>query len=49
MENNKKNSTGSKDKYVWTSIDDYQFHGFKLRPPARKKVSPEDELKKQAI
>ena len=49
MDQNKEKASGSKDKYVWTSVDDYQFHGFKIRPPSRRKLSPEDELKKQAI
>ena len=49
MDQNKEKASGSKDKYVWTSVEDYQFHGFKIRPPSRKKLTPEEELKKQAI
>ncbi len=43
LENNKKmlkeNDGKQKDKHVWTSLDEFQFHGFKIRPPKRNKDS----------
>ena len=43
-EKNKKNleNKESKDKYVWTSVEDYQYHGFKIRPPSREKNKPKE-------
>ena len=48
MVHNKKlveeNKIKEKDKYVWTSVDDYQLHGYKIRPPKR-----EQEQRKKAV
>mgnify|MGYP001246315035 FL=1 len=48
MVHNKKrveeNKIKEKDKYVWTSVDDYQLHGYKIRPPKR-----EQEQRKTAV
>ena len=51
MERNKKNfdEKGSKDKYVWTSLEDYQFHGFKTRPPTREKNKQQETTTAVAI
>ena len=48
MAHNKKlveeNKIKEKDKYVQTSVNDYQFHGYKIRPPKR-----EQEQRKTAV
>lgn len=37
MEQQKKNSKNIKAKYNYTSLEDFQYNGFKIRPPSREK------------
>ena len=37
MKQQKKDAENIKAKYNYTSVDDFQYHGFKIRPPVREK------------